>query len=158
MLIGSMTAAQLCGVSKQRFHQLAKLLRLRPVAKRKGGVGVPESQWSISQLSAMLALPQLVRCGADEDEAASFCKRFAATSDELQEARINDGICWVLIAGPNVCPDLLPRQAAEATVLKRAEQLNKLRIVPSIVDLGSCYLELLEAARAHVRAESEQDA
>lgn len=158
MLIGSMTAAQLCGVSKQRFHQLAKMLRLKPLGKRAGGIGVPERLWSASQIAGMMMLPQLTRLGADEDESAQFCQRFAATSDELQEARITSGVRWVLIAGEAVCPDTLPRQAAEAVVLKRAEQLNRLRITPALLDVGTSYLELLEAARAHVRAESEQDA
>jgi hypothetical protein len=158
-MIGSKLAAKLCGVSRNRFHQLARVLKLKELGVRRGGgVGVPERLWSLSQISAMLMLPQLVRLGVNEEAAAKFCRSFAAGSDEHWEHNILTGRRWVLIAGAGIAPDVMPRESAELAVMKRAEQLADLGITPAIIDIGCSFLELLAAVRAEVNQGATQSA
>lgn len=148
MMIQSSTAAKLCQVTKQRFHQLAKLLKLREQGVRRGRRGQPERCWSLAQVSGMILLPQLVRLGVGEEAAARFCRSFASSSDESLEHTILHGRRWVVVAGSGIVPDVVAREQAEQALLKWTKQLAELGVTPVIVDVGTGFRELLAAVRA----------
>ena len=158
MMIQSSVASRLCQVSKQRFHQLARLLKLREQGMRRGHRGQPERYWSLSQVAAMCMLPQLCRLGVHEDAAAGWCQKFAAGSDEGWEHALLTGRRWALICGSGIAPEVLPRESAEMALLKRAEQLAELGITPVIVDIGTSYLEMLAVVRAELAQGSKAPA
>ena len=150
MMIPSSLAAKLCGVSRNRFHQLARLLKLkeqsvpRPSSRRCP----PERCWSLSQISALLMLPQLCRLRVDEEVAANFCRKFAVGSDEGWEHSILTGRRWALIAGSGIGPDVLPRESARTSSHETDRTVGGFgHRAPASSTLAPRFLELLTIAQ-----------
>lgn len=147
MLISSVDAAAICGVSRSYFIRLAKSLGMKP--DRQGSKGVTPSEWGARHVLGLVVIPTLEKLGVAEDSAVAVCQRIACGfhSDEALEAVISDGRHWLMVVARTAPPELFFLDAITAAEKELSTGLARMGARVEKVSVAVLFEQICTAAR-----------
>lgn len=135
-MIDTATASRLCDVSISYYLRCLQSLGIRA---RKG----KRSLWGRRHVLAVMLIPVMHRQKVSSESAVALARRIVSGSDEQLEAALLEGRSWVVMAGANAMPELLPFGAIEHISRERADALAQLGLALTGVDLAELWSDIV---------------
>jgi hypothetical protein len=143
MSIPTRTASQLCGLDRDVFRGVARLLGMRPVGRvRVGRRGPRKNAWDRSHILAVLLLPVMKRLQVADRHAAQFAAFIGKMGAEQLEARLAAGRSYLMIVGTSCPPELFTREQIVEADAETGGTLKTMGLSITGLNISELYADL----------------